>query len=118
MKSTLLLFAIVLFMSCSTTKNTEDAMDKTQNTSLETEKMIEKGFLAGIIVSSKKEGECPFTIKVKGDEGAYHLDPINLDESFKKDGQKIWFTYNGLRMMNRCDYANPISIKEIQKRAE
>ena len=117
MKSTLLLFTIALFMSCSTTKNTQEAMDKSQ-TSMESKKMIEKGFLAGVIVSSKKEGECPFTIKVKGDEGAYFLDPINLDESFKKDGQKVWFTFSGLRMMNRCDNANPISIKEIQKRAE
>lgn len=117
MKSTLLLFTIVLFMSCSSTKNTKETMDKTQ-TSMEAKKMIEKGFLAGTIVVSTKEGECPFTIKVKGDEDAFHLDPINLDESFKRDGQKVWFTYNGLRMMNRCDNANPISIKEIQKRAE
>lgn len=118
MKSTLLLFAIVLFMSCSTTKNTKESMDKAQNTAMESKKMIENGFLAGTISESTAEGDCPFTIKVNGDEGSYFLDPINLDETYKIDGEKIWFTYNGLRMMNRCDKASPISIKEIQKRVE
>lgn len=118
MKSTFLLFAIVLFMSCSTTKNSKESMDKSQNTSMETKKMMEGGFLAGTISASTTQGDCPFTIKVDGDEGSYFLDPINLDESYKKDGEKIWFTYNGLRMMNRCDKASPISIKEIQKRAD
>jgi len=109
---------MVLFMSCSTTKNTKENMDKTQNTAMETKKMIENGFLAGTISQSTMAGDCPFTIKVESEDGSYFLDPINLDETYKIDGEKIWFTYNGLRMMNRCDKASPISIKEIQKRAE
>lgn len=118
MKSTFLLFTMVLFMSCSTTKNSKENMDKLQNTNMETKKMIENGFLAGTISASTVAGDCPFTIKVEGDEGSYFLDPINLDETYKKEGEKIWFTYNGLRMMNRCDKASPISLKEIQKRSD
>ena len=48
----------------------------------------------------------------------YHLDPINITEEFKKDGEKIWIKFGGLKMMNRCEKANPISIIEIQKRVE
>ena len=44
------------------------------------------------------------------------LDPINLEESMKKDGLKVWVTYQGLRMMNRCEKANPVSIVEIEMR--
>jgi len=46
-------------------------------------------------------------------------DPINLDESFsafKQDGMKVWFTFAGLRMMNRCEKANPINLIDIQTR--
>ena len=81
-------------------------------------KMIEDGFKMGTIVASKAEGDCPFTIQMEGEDKPYFLDPINLDESFKKNGQKVWFTFNGLRMMNRCEKANPVSIVEMKKRED
>jgi hypothetical protein len=68
-------------------------------------------------VTSKAEGDCPFAIMVEAEE-PYYLDPINLDESYKVAGEKIWFKFRGLRMMNRCDKASPIEISEIQKREE
>ncbi len=80
--------------------------------------MIEEGFIKGIIVTSKVEGDCPITIQVEGKEGSYFLDPINLEDNYKNDGEKIWFKFAGLRRMNRCEKANPISIIEIQKRVE
>lgn len=117
MKSTLLLFAIVLFAGCSTTKNTKDVVDKTESNAMESKKMIDAGFLKGTIVVSQIKGDCPYTIQMDNDK-ANLLDPINLEESYMQDGVKIWFKYNGLRMMNRCEKANPVSIVEIQKRAE
>ena len=80
--------------------------------------MIEAGFIKGTIVTSKVEGDCPITIQVEGKEDAYFLDPINLEENYKKDGEKVWFKFEGLRRKNRCNKANPISIIEIQKRVE
>ncbi len=80
--------------------------------------MIEEGFIKGTIISSKIEGDCPITIQVEGKEGSYFLDPINLEDNYKNDGEKVWFKFAGLRRMNRCEKANPISIIEIQKRVE
>lgn len=118
MKSILLLFAIVLFTSCSTTKTTAETMEKEEPAVVDSKNMIENGFIRGTIVASTAEGDCPFVIEVAGRQDNYYLDPINLDEVFKKGGEKVWFTYNGLRMMNRCEYATPISIIAMQKRAE
>ncbi|MEZ4779930.1 MAG: hypothetical protein R2786_11190 [Flavobacteriaceae bacterium] len=118
MKVTLFVFATLLIISCSTTKTTTETMEKKETIVLDAKKMIADGFIKGAIVASTEEGDCPYVIEVAGRQDNYYLDPINLDEAFKIGGQKIWFKYNGLRMMNRCEYANPISITEIQKRAE
>lgn len=83
--------------------------------------MKEAGFLEGVIVASSEEGDCPFTIRVLNNDSyseSYLLDPINMTDEYKSNGQKIWFTFAGLRMQNRCDKANPVNIIEIQKREE
>jgi len=85
---------------------------------MEVAKMIENGFKKGVIVASDKEGDCPFTIKLRDNDYSYYLDPINLTEEFKKDGEKIWVKFAGLRMMNRCEKANPVSIIEMHVREE
>lgn len=82
----------------------------------ETQQMQEAGFLMGTI-KAEIDTACPFVIEV-GTENPYYLDPVDLEESYKSDGMKIWFKYRGLRRMNRCPKANPISVTEIQKRAE
>ena len=109
----ILLFSILLF-SCSSTNNslTASSEDKIQ---IVKEKMMEAGFIKGTIVASKIEGDCPITIKVEGENGAYYLDPIDLREDFQIEGEQVWFKYGGLRRMNRCEKANPISIIEIIK---
>jgi len=112
----LLLLSFFLFSCNSTNKSIVDTSEN--EIRIEAEKMIEAGFVKGTIVASEVEGDCPITIQVKGNEGAYFLDPINLEENYKKDGENIWFKFEGLRRMNRCNKANPISIIEIQKRVE
>ncbi len=110
----LLVLSIFLF-SCNSTNNSVSNTSENR-TQIDTKKMTEEGFIKGIIVTSKVEGDCPVTIQVEGKDGPYYLDPINLEDNFKKEGEKIWFKFGGLRMMNRCEKANPISIIEIQKR--
>lgn len=117
MKSTLLLLAITLFMSCSTTKNTKQTMEKAKTT-VDSKQMIEDGFLKGTIVTLKAEDGCPYVIEIAGKDGNYFLDPTNLEETYQKDGMKVWFTFQGLRMMNRCGNAAPIAIDKIEERAE
>ena len=120
LKPLVLMLSIGILSSCSANKkmNKETMEDKaTESVKMEMNKMIEAGFTEGTIVASLAEGDCPFTIEVPG-ENAYFLDPINLEEEFKVNGQKIWFKYAGLRMMNRCEKANPVNLIEIQKREE
>ncbi len=110
-----ILFTLLLF-SCNTTNKSVTNTSENKTQMVDAKKMIEAGFLEGVIVTSKKEGDCPITIQVEGKDGAYFLDPINITEEYKIDGEQVWFTFGGLRMMNRCEKANPISIIEIQKR--
>lgn len=118
MKFTLIVIAFVTLVSCSSTKTTTENVVQKETAAMDTQKMIENGYIKGTIVASSEENDCPFVIEVSGRQDNYYLDPINLDETFKKDGVKVWFTYNGLKMMNRCEKASPISINDIQKRAE
>ncbi len=112
----ILLFSMLLFSCNSTT--TSVSKDSENTNQMDSKKMIADGFTKGLIVTSKVEGDCPITIQIEGEERTYFLDPINIEDPYKKDGEKIWFKYAGLRMMNRCLKANPISIIEIQKRVE
>ncbi len=112
-----LLFLFALGCGSSTTNSSEGDV-KNENMTMQTEnKMTAAGFTKGTIVASTIEGDCPFTIKVETID-SYLLDPVNLDASYQKDGEKIWVKYVGMRMANRCEKANPVTISEIQKRAE
>ena len=117
LKTSLVLVGIIFMLSCTSKKTTTDAMSDTERTALNT-KMMENDFKMGTIVVSTAEGDCPYTIQLDDNNYSYYLDPINLDEGFKKHGEKIWLKFAGLKMANRCEKANPISIIEIQKREE
>ena len=80
--------------------------------------MVKKGFKMGTIIESKVEGDCPFVIRTEGIDKTLLYDPVNLDERYKKNGEKIWFTFVRLRRMNRCEKASPVNITAIQKREE
>ncbi len=113
-KSFITSFLLVLISCNTTTKTIESTKEKNQK--MEEKNMITEGFVAGEISFSKVEGDCPITIKIEGDNGTYYYDPINLTEEYKKEGEKIWFKFAGLRRMNRCVKASPINITEITKR--
>ena len=117
LKTSFLLLSIIVMSCCSSTKTTSST-DNTNATEMESQKMLDEGFKKAVIVTSRKEGDCPITIQILAEE-PYFLDPINIAEKYKViDGDKIWVKYNGLRMMNRCEKANPVSLTEIMKRVE
>ena len=108
------LFLLLSVISCNTTNKATEAKNNTDQ-QMDSKQMIADGYLAGQISISTKEGDCPTTIKVEGKDGTYYLDPIDLKEDFQTDGEKVWFKYAGLRRMNRCEKASPISVSEIIK---
>lgn len=113
-KTTLFIISLGLASNCSSTK-TSNEVSLTNDSAMTSEQMEEAGYTKGTIVSSEKEGDCPYVIALE-DDSSRMFDPVNLETAYKKDGTKIWFKYTGLRMMNRCEKANPVNINEIQKR--
>lgn len=112
MKLLIPIVSILFLLGCSSTKKME------YTPTPEESKNLQAGFIKGTIKAEPMGGACPYVIEANGESGAYYLDPINLTEYYKKDGQKIWFKFRGLRMMNRCEKANPVSIEEIKERSE
>ena len=116
MKNVVLSIGLIAVMLCcgASCSSTQKAAEKGQDAASQIDEtaMKEKGFTSGVIVYSDKEGDCAYTISA--DNGATY-DPINLEDEYKSDGMKVWFTFRGLRMMNRCAKANPIDIEEIKK---
>ncbi|MDX1461580.1 MAG: hypothetical protein R3359_00880 [Marinirhabdus sp.] len=97
---------------CTSGKTTKEA---SSNESMDTTKMMEAGYTMGTVVASTAENDCPYVLKSTIDGNDIMFDPINLEETYKKDGMTVWYKYTGLRMMNRCEKANPIRLEEIQK---
>lgn len=122
LRTSLVILSIFLVSACNSKKTTADAeATAKEKISAASKKMMEEGFKQGVIVISRSEGDCPVKIKMDDAEMPYHLDPINIDEydtAFKQNDTKIWFTYQPLRMMNRCEGANPVNLTAIQKREE
>ena len=101
-------------VSCDSSKKT--TAEATQEAEANAKIMIEKGFVMGTIVDTKNT-DCPYIINVEGDaDNKVSFDPMNLEDSFKKDGAKIWFTYRPLRRQNRCNLGTPVTINTMQKR--
>jgi hypothetical protein len=113
-RTILITACIILTACCTSKKSTTDTNSINQEATMSAEKMLEEGYKSGTITYSDKENDCDYTIKLDGEYVLYY-DAINLDDAYKKDGMKIWFTFNGLRMPNRCEKANPIQIYKIQK---
>ena len=111
------LLLILIATSCCTSSKTSKNDKNTESSELmaNSKKMMADGFTMGTIVASKTEGDCPYVISSEIDGNKVLYDPINLDDTYKKDGMKIWYKFNGLRMMNRCDKANPVNVSEVQE---
>ena len=119
----LIKFSAVLFLSMATSC---DSM-KTTTTSNKGEdintindmksQLIADGYVAGTI-KYQSESKCPYVII--DDSTQLKYDPINLDEEkymrFKKDAEKVYFKYRPLRMMNRCNEAQPVELEDLKKR--
>lgn len=117
MKKTIQIFAIlaVVFGTAGACKSTENSGEQAQSAmeekTAEETAAIPEGYVEGVIVHNKDQADCEYTITTT--EGA-KFDPINLEDSYKKEGAKVVFKFAGLRMPNRCLIANPIRIEEIR----
>ena len=116
-KALFALFILATVVACSSTKTKEGSNETatTETTTAKDDKMVNEGFTKGTIVFSDKPDDCTWTIQLEGKEGLMY-DPMNLDVKYQKHDEKIWFTFSGLRRMNRCIKANPINITDIKKR--
>ena len=115
-KALFALFISATVLACSSTKTKQGTNENaTTETVNEDDKMLKEGYTKGTIVFSDKPDDCPYTIQLEGKDNLMY-DPINLDVKFQKHDEKIWFTFNQLRRMNRCVKANPISLSDIKKR--
>tara|TARA_R110000772_G_scaffold115324_1_gene220148 strand:+ start:248 stop:619 length:372 start_codon:yes stop_codon:yes gene_type:complete len=112
-------FILASVVACSSTKTKEGSSEASTTTTTTTttndDKMVNEGFIKGTIVFSDKPDDCAYTIQLEGKDGLMY-DPMNLDVKYQKHDEKIWFTFSGLRRMNRCVKANPINITDIKKR--
>lgn len=73
-------------------------------------------YSTGTVFHSSFENDCAYTIKVTTNNLDFvYFDPINLEKKYMKDKMKVKFKYRALRMQNRCDKANPVSITEIME---
>ena len=117
MKKSIQIFAVlaVVFGTAGSCKSTDTNENKTQQMVEEKASdeavSIPEGYVEGVIVHNKDENDCEYTITTT--QGA-KFDPINLEDTYKKEGIKVIFKFAGLRMPNRCLIANPIRIEDIR----
>lgn len=116
MKTFLTITLTLILLSCSQTKSASATASSSTTEVSSSEDMLAQGYIMGVIKTGATDGGCEYTIDTK--KFNYHLDPTNLDDAFKKDGLKVWFTHRGLRMMNRCPEATPIEVIEMKVRKE
>ena len=113
---------LVALESCDSTKTAanDEAMQETTSKQQETKQdIMQEGYSVGTI-KYLSNSKCPYII-VDEKTGA-KFDPINMQEErfadYKKDQQKVFYKYRPLRMMNRCEEAQPIEIEDIKKRED
>ncbi|MEM0519119.1 MULTISPECIES: hypothetical protein [Aequorivita] len=107
-----LAFTMVSLASCSSSKANTSRPNNRGNSQVAAPVVQE---YKGIIVHSTAEGDCEYVIALE-DDRTVMFDPVNLLGNFKTHGMRVWFTFRSLKMPNRCDKANPISITDIRER--
>lgn len=113
MKPILTLYVLVFCMAAacnSTQKTTEDKAVDTAKIQM----MLADGYVSAKVIMQPSQEGCPVVLKTENE----YIDPINLQEDMKVDQMEVWVKFARLRRMNRCDMAGPVSITEIQKKAE
>ena len=114
----------LLFFSCVSTQNQPAAVETNSDSEIEAKKaiakqMLDAGHLPGRIIYSDLAGDCEYTIQLVGGGKEFHyVDPVNLQENFRRDNLTVWVKFNSLRRMNRCEKAAPVEILVIQNRDE
>lgn len=118
------IYCSALLLSCGTPKNQPVPVETNSASEIAVKKeaaakMMAAGYLPGRIIYSDLADDCEFTIQLKqGEKDFYFVDPVNLDENFRRDNQTVWVKFQGLRRMNRCEKAAPVQIVEIKNREE
>ncbi len=118
MLKVILFILCISFQSCITTKGKDgkdgkDGKEFSENTELD---LKAEGFSKGTLSANRSEG-CPYILTVE--KYADKLDPINIQDFFKDEiPSQVWVKYSDLRMQSRCNEARPVSIQEINKRAD
>jgi hypothetical protein len=100
------IIAFFLLISCKSTMHNKTELPMTPK------EMITDGYNKGVIIASKKEGDCPYVIKIEDDNSTNYLDPVDLPDDFKKDGINIWFKYTPSRRPKRCEKADPVTLDD------
>jgi hypothetical protein len=116
------LFTFIFLLISTSCDSTRTAVEQTEPTVNNTKEMDTKyandGYASGVIDYDEKRSKCSFIII--DDKSKLKYDPININEdkfaSLRGNGTKIYFKFHALRMMNRCDDAQPIEIEDIKKR--
>jgi len=88
MKTLTLIFTVCILASCATSKKVTNTSTDVSTTS---ESIANDDATSGIVRTQYKG--CPALIEITEDGQMVKLYPVNLEESFKVDGLKIFFTY-------------------------
>lgn len=113
MRIYLILTFLSLFMALSC-NSYESAKNNEINQAQKNKQMIAKGFTQATVILQASEQGCPVILKTESES----FDPVNIDQSFSIDQLEVWVKFTRLRRANRCNMAWPVSIFEIQKKAD
>lgn len=120
----LIKFSAILFLSiassCDSAKTAATEKEtETKTTKSMDSKLVAEGFIAGTV---KYQADSKCTYVIVDEKTNLKYDPINIDDVkfivFKKDADKVYFKFRLLRMMNRCEDAQPIELENIKKRED
>jgi len=111
-------FLLIFTESCDSSKAVSSS-DETETKESKTmgKELLANGYSTGI-VKVIEGSKCPFIIYDERTKAQF--DPINMDDSkyasFKEKDAKIYYKFLPLRMKNRCNEAQPITLADIKKR--
>lgn len=98
--------------SCSSKKAATETSAPPINKESREEQMLKDGYIKASVKDNTKS-ECGFVL-TKDPTGEVFL-PINLEDSLKQDGIKIWLKYRPIKPVQAtCIVGMPISIEDIE----
>lgn len=116
-KTFLALIAGTFLISCGEAKKIADTTEEiAEETTEEINKVVEDNSTIahdGIIVDKSKDEGCTFLIETDLGNGTELLEPVHLQEEYKKDGLKVNFTFTYSKRPSKCGVATPILLGTI-----